>query len=308
MSNSRYLWIAVIALLIGAGIYVGVGGRQNKSADKPTEAATSARTALNKLYAEAKRDLKNKKLPAAGAKFRQLANMAPNFKDADARAKAIAAQLLKEAEKDIANGDYPAAKVKLDAAGAADPTNKKIAKKKKEISKKPGGGSTAPDNSTTPDNNTPPGDSARAIPTDATPLSLLIGDISGYETIQNGWLEKPIEAGSTFIPTSTEVKSQIDRALWKIAKLGSKQAADDKLKEVKDAWPLDNEEVTVNGHSAYLGVYNFEKSPEFKLRQMATIAWTRNDWFFMIEVLPKSTPDSAYKKGVARDIAVKQGY
>ena len=66
--------------------------------------------------------------------------------------------------------------------------------------------------------------------------------------------------------------------------------------------------MTINGHGAYTGVYNFENSSQYKLRQMATIAWTRNDWFFMIEVLPKGTPDSTYKKGVARDVAVKLGY
>lgn len=259
------MWIAVIALVVGAVVYVGVRGTQ-KSDQPPVETVTSSQTALNKLYAEAKRDLKNKKLADAGAKFRQLANMDPGFKDADAQAKAIAAELLKQAEK-------------------------------KEIDGKPGDNPPAP-----------PADTARAIPADATPQSLLIDDISGYETVQNGWLKKPVEAGSTFLPIPAEVKSQIDRVLWTIAKTDSNQAAEARLKDIKDAWPLDHENITINGHTAYAGIYNFENAPQFKLRQMATIAWTRNEWFFMIEVLPKGTPDSAYKKGVARDVAVNLGY
>lgn len=300
MSNSRYLWIAVIALIVGAVIYVGVRGTQ-KSDQPPVETVTSSQTALNKLYAEAKRDIKNKKLADAGSKFRQLDNMDPGFKDADEQAKAIADDLLKQAEKDLANGDQKAAEDKLDAAQAADPANPKIAKKKKEIGDQPGDkpGDNPP---------APPADTARAIPADATPRSLLIGDISGYETIQNGWLKKPVEAGSTFLPIPAEIKSQIDRVLWTIAKTDSNQAAEARLKEIQDAWPLDHENITINGHKAYTGIYNFENSPQFKLRQMATITWTRDEWFFMVEVLPKGTPDAAYKKGVARDVAVKLGY
>ncbi len=305
-SDRRYIWITIAALAISVVIYAAITAWPKESGKTgPEESVTPAGLSLGKLYAEAQEDLSKKKLALATIKFKQAENIKPGYRDAARRAKASAEELYDEAVRDMQKGDRDAAQNKLEIVKAIDPGNKDVDRKLDEIQGQTGG------NAPGGENNPPPlaADGTRAIPAGATPRSLLIDDLKGYEATQNGWVKRPLEAGSTFIPASTAIRTEIDRILVTIAKLESGEAALARLRATKDAWPLDAQSIMINGHDAYTGIYFFKKASDFyKLRRMATIAWTRGNWFFIIEVLPNGTPDSTFKKGIARDMAIQLGY
>ncbi len=316
---TRYATIVAALAVIIIGIYVSTSREPQQE-----EIAGATSNSLARLYDEAQEDAENKKWGTAGSKFRQIANIKPNYRDSEEQAEEIAESLYEEAIEHIKNEDYEEAQEALNDAEAADPANNKVQDKLDEVNKIIDEQNDDPvsSNETTDSGNQGEGDAngngggsgdgdeaALAIPDDATPVSLLPDSAAGYRIVRNGWLSEPMEAGATWLPESSEMRRDINQVLLTITKYPQAAGADERLTREKDTFPKEPENTTINGHDAYSGLYNFSGSSDtYEDQQIATLTWTRDNWFFSVQILPKGTPDSAFKKGTARDVAIKIGY
>ncbi len=316
---NRYAIIGLVVAVVAIGVYF------TASPSKPgNETVTAVSDSLSRLYAEADADFDEDKLGAAASKFRQVANVKSDFRDADARAEEISQTLLKQGVELLESGDLKGAKVALEAAVAADPTNTEAKIKEDEVDNEidesggdpdVGGGENPDSDPEDPDDDSDPVSDPddniipKIIPDDATPLSLLPQSIDGYRVLDRKWINKPYEAGSTLIPKSAEMRADIDQILLTIRKHDDGDGAAANLDNEEGIFPMEGEDISINKHPAYTGLYNFSgSSSAMQLRQITTLAWTRDNWFFSVQVLPKGTPDAFYKKGVARDAVLKLGY
>lgn len=313
---NRYISIALIVVAVGAGIYLVAGGRSG--AETETVSHTPIDKSLGRLYDEAQEDLEKDNLQQAASKFKQVANIKPGYKDADAQAEAIAASYYKEGMDMMDAGDLEEAADAFNIAAAIDPTNPDITAAVEDAAEKiedegSGGDDDTTDSgdSTDPvDNGDNSGEDAKPIPEGATALSLHLAEIDGYLSIKKAWNSKPIEASSVYLPTAREMRTEIDRVIVIISEYPTDNDAEDALQAEKEEYKMEGEDDSINDHSAYLGLNDFSASEIFKLKQIAVLTWTRDNWFFSVQVLPspQGTPSNEYKKGITRDIAVKLGY
>ncbi len=305
---------------MGVGIYLVVGGQSGS--ETKTASHTPIDKSLGRLYDEAQEDLEEKNLQQAASKFKQVANIKPSYKDADEQAKAIAESYYKEGLDHEEAGDNEEAAKAYNIAAAIDPSNPEIATAVENIAEAIGEDSGSNDgngdsaDSTEPvdngggDSDNGGGDDLKPIPEDATALSLHLDEIDGYLSIKKAWNTEPVEASSVYLPIAREVRTEIDRVIVVISKFETAKEAETALQMMKDEYMMEGEDDSINGHSVYLALNDFSNSELFRLKQIAALTWTRDNWFFSIEVLPspQGTPSNDYKKGLARDIAVKLGY
>ena len=264
-----------------------------KIASKPMDKS------LSELYDEASRDLSKGKYGSAANAFRQLLKIDPKYRDSSSKLKQATKALYKQAQADIKNGDVKAAEKKLEEVLANDPGNEDAQDNLDEINDTVG-----QDQGSLP----------KSIPADATPFDLLVGEINGYRTAQNGWLDKPFQAGSTYLPGNLATAKQIDRVLTTIAKYDSAARAKERLNNEKALFPVGGRDVTVNNHQAYFGHYEESRPDRFPI--LVSLAWARDNWVFIIQIIPTidddnnppTQPSTDYKLGIAKDVAEQLGY
>lgn len=254
---------------------------------------------LSRLYDEARRDLKNKKYKAAASKFRQIANIKPGFKDTEAREESALRALAEQARE---NGDTSA------APGATAPGDDNPG----ESASRPDESSPAVDNPADNGTSTTGGEvnaPMKSIPDGATALSLHMDEIDGYISTRKAWDREPIQARSVYMPIADGIRDEIEAVIVTISKYDADDKAKEHLQRTKDQFPVQREDVKINSHGAYTGV-SLETHEFARLKESATLSWTRGYWYFAVDVFPTygGTPSNPYKKGIARDIALKLGY
>lgn len=269
----------LIAVIVGV-IVIGFVLILKKPPSTPNPVAkkeTPTDKSVANLFKEAKVKFKQKKLAAAARLLNQLLAVKPNEKKAKQLLAAVNTALKKE-------------------EGSSQP------KTDNKNSNKPN--SSTETTSPNKENKQPPPLSSQLSPLDILPLA-----IDGYQTYDRRWEKKPEVAVAVYVPKDEAVKAEIDRAILTVAKLNSKDDANIKLHLEKQMFPLEPQEETVNNHTAYVGLENPSAAPEFwQLRRGLTLAWTKENWFFSVQIIASGTPDTEFKKGIAKYIATAFGY
>ena len=212
-------------------------------------------------------------------------------------------ELYNQAKKDIKNKDFPEAKGKLNLLVLVDPKYPNLQDVLDDI----------PDDTVAEDPSTnDPGDDGgdsdnnmKAIPASALPKDLLPARMELYRLPENGWLSKPLSAGTVYLPMDPNTKKDIDRIISTVAKFESASKASQVFADEKSV--LSNIVNTdINGHPTVIGFYTFENSAA---PSMATITWVRDKWVFVFRALPlrKDTPDNI-KKDAVIDVVKSFGY
>ncbi len=293
----------------------------------------NSRVDKNKLYKKAGREMAIQDYEGATKSLRAIVDLDPNYKDAGKKLDEAKKLLYKQATNSIAAGDLEQAEARLVTLSDTDPDYKDVPdliddveeKQADEQSNDSDGGDTGGDQSSDPGGSNPddstdggdtgdgdsdPGDngssSLKEIGANDLPIDLLPKSTEGYKIIQNGWLAEPVQAGSVFIPRDAAVRKEIDRGILTVAKHEDEKTATDRFEEHKDAFPTETEEIEINGHSAYFGLYAESKPKVFP--PMARIMWTRGEWFFYMDVLPSNAPSTSFKKQIVFDLVEKFGY
>ncbi len=271
-----------------------------------------------KLYKTAEASMRTQDYEGAVEPLKKIVDLDPNYKDAKKKLSQAKKGLFDQAKNSLAAGDTEKADERVAVLSDADPNDPDVqnldqAVKKKQAADK---NSSSGDN-TDPGNDEPadgggtgddpgPGDDgpgAKEIADDAVPVDLLPQSMAGYKIIQNGWLIEPYQAGSVFIPRDRAVREEIDRIIFTVAKHEDSQEAKARYDNEKEIFAVEGQNININNHSAYFGLYNESKPKMFP--PIARIMWTRQQWFFSVDVLPKGSPSMSFKKQIAQDIVEK---
>lgn len=289
-SNRKNVFIAVgvIASFIIVGIIFWPGSGDSVSNDKFIE--------------KAKKDLKDKKAAEALENLKLVVQNDPDNEEAKKLLKEAKRELYNQAKSNLNKKKYADAAGQYGLILSIDPKNKDA---KDDLASIPPG--TVPNDPAT--GNTPgDGESSsglKSIPAGAKPIDLLPSEMDGYRMSQNGWLEEPVSAGSTYLPVDPNINTDIDRIISTVTKFGNNNQASTVFNDSKSV--LSNVIITdVNGHPVVIGYYEF---PNSDLPSIASITWIRDQWYFKFDALPlqKTTSDNV-KKEAALDVVKKFGY
>jgi len=297
MFTSRRIGVLLLLLLFLL-LLVSLTGSGCRRAVKETGKvpAEKREVKLERLYKQALKDIERKKFTEAKFKLQHILAMEPNYKKAREK--------LKETVKAIAEEQ---------------------AKKEEKAAAQPGVSGTTTQPGTTPQPSpgeqspseppTTPSEAAESpkdIPLGATPYDLLPPSdytpaLNGYVAGRKVWVIRPIEAAGRYNPTDINISGYIEFVMITIAQFENKTEADKRLALEKERYPNQNKDLTVNGHSAYFGLYD-ESHPEI-FPYLSQLVWTRNNWFFSIMNVPrKLDQDYSLHEKVAKDIARQMGY
>lgn len=263
-----------------------------KKPPQPTTNPTAKKeTQLNKsvanLFKEAEEKFKQKKLADAASLLKQLLTIKPDEK----RAK----QLLAKVNTALKKEEVASSQKSGSQSNQSIPKNSSSNKPK-----------TSPETTPSKDENK---QTTKPPLNELSPLDVLPVAIEGYQTYERRWEKKPETAVAVYLPKDKTVKAEIDRAILTAAKLNSKDDAATRLHLEKQMFPLEPQEENVNNHTAYVGLENPSAAPEFwQLRRGLTLAWTKDNWFFSVQIIASGTPSTEFKKGIAKYIATAFGY
>ena len=284
-SNRRNVLLVVTLILTAVAVYALLQG-------KPVRQSTVD------IYNAALKDLRAKNYAKATDELAKVKKEAPGYKDTATVMANLADKLLKDARQELAAKNYAAAGNNIALVEKLDPGNQEAAGL---VNQMPGVGSGTGTN-----NGDVTGGKLIEIPSDATPISLLPKTMAGYLISQNGWLQQPVQAGSTYLPKSEATKKQVDRILLTVAVYKTEKDAAAREKREKSTFPNQPKDVTVNGHSAYFGSYTEIKPEVFPT--VSQLLWRRGKWYFSLQILPMSFPGNQYKLLILEDVAAKVRY
>lgn len=256
----------------------------------------------NKFIEEAKKDLKDKKAAEALEDLKLLVQNDPDNEEAKKLFKEAKKELYNQAKSNLNKKKYADALSQYNLILSVDPNNKDA--KKDVASIPPGTVATNPNPGNSPGNGGNPG-GLKNIPAGAKPIDLLPNEIDGYRMSQNGWLEEPVSAGSTYLPVDPNINTDIDRIISTITKFGNNNQSSTVFNDSKSVLSkVINSDI--NGHPVTIGFYEF---PNSDLPSIASVIWIRDQWYFKFDALPlqKTTSDNV-KKEAALDVVKKFGY
>lgn len=293
------LVILVVALLATP---FGLGCRRGRKIEKATTKQERREVKLEKLYNQALKDLERKKFADAKFKFQHILAMEPNYKDARKKLAETVQQLAQAQGISAPQQPTEASPGTTTQPGTTPPAQTP------QGTTPPTGttGGTTPQQNTTPPSDTT--EIPRDIPDQTTPYDLLPQTLNGYVTAQKIWVLNPVEAAGRYNPTDINISGPIEFLMITVAKFENREEAEKRLALEKERFPYQNKNLTVNGHSAYFGLYD-ETHPEI-FPYMSLLTWLRNNWFFSITVVPRSLPSPLpdFMQDVAVGAAKQMGY
>ena len=278
--------------------------------------ASGSRVDKAKLYKSAQADINVEDYEGAVESLKKIVDLDPNYKDAKKELVEAKKGLFEQAKNSLAAGDLANAETRADALDPNDSDVPKLIEDIKKAKDEEGNDTSNPDGDTNTGGGDDPsgngdagggngggGPGAKEIGDDMVPIDVLPQSMAGYKIIQNGWLIEPHQAGSTFIPRDRAVREEIDRIIFTVAKHEDSREAKERYDSEKEIFAVDDKNININNHSAYFGLYNESKPDIFP--PIARIMWTRQQWFFNVDVLPKGSPSISFKKQIAEDIVEK---
>ena len=286
MEFLRHRWrlISVLAIFLALLLFVVLPwGYKSYVKSKQAKAAQqeNPKIDLDKMYNDARKDIKDRKYDDAVGKLESLASIAPKYKQVKA--------LLNEARKK-----------RQETASELPPSQRPP---DSDARKNGDGGDNKND---TVQGGLPRRNSPKEIVANATPISLLPEKLDGFKTVERRWESKPIEAAGRYDPIDEDVKDKIEMVWIVISKWESGPDAEERFNYQKGSFPENHQSLGINGHSALFGL-TYESRPDF-FPAVATLSWQRVNWFFGVEVVPISTPSTDYKKAISQEVAAEFGY
>ncbi len=286
------LWLQVALVALAAILAVAFWQPQRKEVRRIDARPTAA--SISSLLREADANLETGLVSDALQKYRQAIAIDPQSEKALQKLAAARAELLTDIQSGIEDGETTSAVEIAKEVVAGDPENKSA----QEVIDAHG------------DTEEPwvPADLSDPA---ATPLSILPPVMSGYKITQNGWLDEPTTAGATYVPRSPAISQEIDRVFLTVSR-NSGGGVERQAEREGELFSMASTEDTINNHPATFALYE-EAHPDL-YPTLASLYWTRGDWFFSLQVVPSfhrdtgTQPSADFKHGIAKRIAEELGY
>ena len=287
------LWLQAVVVVLAIIVAIAVWQPQRREVRRI--AARPTADSISSLLREADADLKAGRISDALQKYRQAVAIDPQSEAAAGKLASARQEVLDEIESGLDEGEVEDAVEIAQEVIAADPGNKAA----REVIEEHG---DAPESRIHLDLDDP----------EATPVSILPSVMPGYKITQNGWLDKPTVAGATYMPRSPAISKEIDRVFLTVGKYGDDAGTRKQAEREEELFSMGAARSPINGHPATFALYKESHPDLFPI--LASLYWTRGNWFFSLQVVPTfnrdtgTQPSADFKHGIAVGIAEQLGY